>query len=159
MILRDFTWFLRNFTWFLHDYTQFLRFLRDFLPGTNFLCQAPKTILHPCWQVHSPWVLWGVFAVISEIMCSWGQLLYNERGRNKEICVHYPGEGDTPSLPRTLINFHFSSLASITTSPANSQLPSWYTVTSYMPAGVKPTSAERKCLRFVIISGDYISGE
>ena len=123
MILRDFTWFLRNFTWFLHDYTQFLRFLRDFLPGTNFLCQAPKTILHPCWQVHSPWVLWGVFAVISEIMCSWGQLLYNERGRNKEICVHYPGEGDTPSLPRTLINFHFSSLASSTTSPANIQLP------------------------------------
>ena len=38
--LHDFTWFLRNFTWFLHDFTQFLR----------FCCQAPKTILHPCYQ-------------------------------------------------------------------------------------------------------------
>ena len=67
----------------------------------------------------------GVFAVISEILCSWGtRLLYNERGRNKEICVHYPREGDTPSLPP----------------PHPHKLPFFFTCFHHNFSGKQPTS-------------------
>ena len=120
-------------------------------------------------------MLRGVFAVISEILCSCGgTVLYNERGRNKEICVHYPGEGgDTPphhphKLPFFFASFHhkFSRVlqhTSIATSPSYFHQTSNVNVSRAIALVQKsPVEATKACIIHVVLdlvtSGNRISG-
>ena len=134
----------------------------------NFLTIQSQISSVVRWSIFSSH-LWGVFAVISEILCSCGgTVLYNERGRNKEICVHYPGEGgDTPphhphKLPFFFASFHhkFSRVlqhTSIATSPSYFHQTLNVTISRAIALVQKiPLKAFKACIIHVIFMSFWI---